>query len=249
MSELLGQLKKKVAFLRRTPFHPQWLLSTKFSTTSWVARNARGVVLDIGCADRWAERRLLPECRYLALDYPVTGAAIYRARPDIFATASALPLGDACIDTVLFLEVAEHLAEPDCAFAEIARVIRPGGLLLMSVPFLYPIHDAPHDFQRYTEHGLTRRLEMAGLRVESLQATTSSLEAAGMLTCLALAGSAVESIRRRHLSMLLAPLLLLLVPAVNLGAWLMGMLLPHWPAFTAGYRIQARRPASQASGS
>lgn len=247
MSELLGQLKKKVAFLRRTPFHPQWLLSSQISTTSWVARNARGVVLDIGCADRWAERCLPPECRYLALDYPVTGGAIYRARPDIFATASALPVADGCIDTALFLEVAEHVADPERAFAEIARVIRPGGLLLMSVPFLYPIHDAPHDYQRYTEHGLTHRLEVAGLRVESLQHTIGSVEAAGMLACLVLAGSAVESIRRRHLSMLIAPLLLLLVPAVNLGAWLMGMLLPHWPAFTAGYRIQARRPASQVS--
>lgn len=242
MSALLGRIKKRVAWLRRTPLHPQWLLARTTAAAEWVVQNASGRVLDVGCADRWVERALSPQCSYLALDYPDTGAAIYHARPHVYATASALPLANDCIDTALLLEVTEHLADPDLALAEVARVLRPGGRLLLSMPFLYPIHDAPHDYQRFTEHGLRRRVEAAGLKIESLERTLTSAETSAVLSCLMLSGSFVEAMRQRHPAVVLLPLLALAIPLINMGGWIAGRLLPDWSACTLGYRLHARRP-------
>ena len=232
-------LRQVVAFLRSTPLHPQWLLGHKYSSSKWISRHASGVVLDIGCADRWVERSLPSGSTYIGLDYPATGKELYQARPDVFADASMLPLADSSVDTVVILEVIEHLRRPDGALREIARVLRPQGCVLLSIPFLYPIHDAPHDYQRLTEYGLIRDIEAAGLRVDSLAPALSSTESAGLLVCLAMGGAAIRAVRLRSFAIVLVPLLLMAVPVVNLLAWLGGRVLPSWGAFTSGYRLIA----------
>lgn len=71
------------------------------------------------------------------------------------------PVSDATYDTVLCSEVLEHVANPHAALREICRVLRPGGALLLSVPFLARLHEEPHDYFRYTEHGLRAMLNPA----------------------------------------------------------------------------------------
>jgi len=80
-----------------------------------------------------------------------------------------LPLPAASFDTVLLSDVLEHIHSPELLLAEIARVLTPAGKLLMNVPFLYWLHEQPHDYYRYTEHGLRRLVERAGLRVLELE--------------------------------------------------------------------------------
>lgn len=80
-----------------------------------------------------------------------------------------LPFADGSFDVVVLSDVLEHIAEPGELISEIARVLIVGGNLLMSVPFLYWIHEAPHDYFRYTEFALRRLLERAGLRVISVE--------------------------------------------------------------------------------
>lgn len=236
------RLKRWMQPLRRSPLHPQWLLGGRAVTGHWLKSHARGDVLDIGCADRWAASALLPGCRYLGLDSIRTGQDWYGARPEILGDASRLPFSDRSFDTVLLLDVAEHLTHPAEAISGIARVLRPGGVVLLSMPFLYPIHDAPHDYQRYTAHGLEREMRAVGLHTETLQPSLGTAETAGLLMCLSLAGMSAEALRKRHLSILLLPLMVLLIPAINLLAWLAGKLLPSWDAFSAGYRLVARKP-------
>jgi SAM-dependent methyltransferase len=238
---LAEAFRRAAKHLRRTPLHPQWLLGGNESTSLWVARTARGRILDIGCADRWIERRLPPGSDYIGLDYLATGKHMYGARPDLFADASQLPLTDASIDTVVILEVMEHLRQPREALQEIARVLRPRGRLLLTMPFLYPIHDAPHDYQRLTLHGLVRDVEAAGLRIDALTPALGSAETAGLIACLAMGGMAVVAMQRRSVALLLVPLLLVAIPVVNVIAWMGGRLLPSWDAVTAGYRLAATR--------
>jgi len=239
----LQGLRRSLSWLRWTPLHPQWLLDSRASVARWTAPHLKGLVLDIGCGDRWLEPLVAGRGHYIGLDSLATGAALYGARPSVFGDASRLPIADASIDTVVFFEVLEHLEDPREALEEIARVLRPGGRLLLSMPFLYPIHDAPHDFQRYTTHGLAREISKVGLTVNVISNTRHSLECAGLLAAIGCAGVAIEAVRRRSLSLLLVPLVLIAIPTINLAAWIAARLLPDWPALTSGYRLTATKPA------
>ncbi len=79
-------------------------------------------------------------------------------------------LDDASFDTVLLTDVLEHIYKPAQLVAEAHRVLRPGGHLIIGVPFLYWIHEDPHDFHRYTEFALRRLVADAGLDLVSLRA-------------------------------------------------------------------------------
>jgi SAM-dependent methyltransferase len=81
---------------------------------------------------------------------------------DALAMVDYLPFGDTQFDTVLATEVLEHVDDAERAVAEIYRVLRPGGHLLATVPYLYPTHEPPYDFRRFTHYGLQRLLERHG---------------------------------------------------------------------------------------
>jgi SAM-dependent methyltransferase len=79
-----------------------------------------------------------------------------------------LPLAPRTFDTVVLTDVLEHLPDPDVVLAEMRRVLRPGGKAIIAVPFLYWIHEQPHDFFRYTEHQLRRFCEQHDLIAREL---------------------------------------------------------------------------------
>jgi SAM-dependent methyltransferase len=88
----------------------------------------------------------------------------------IIGDAQALGIRDASFEVVLCTEVLEHLPEPQRAIDEIFRVLVPGGQLLLTTRFLFPIHDAPHDYFRFTKYGLRhllRRFDIVELQEET----------------------------------------------------------------------------------
>lgn len=234
-------LKRATSWVRSTPLHPQWLLVGNSDTGRWIAGHARGRTLDIGCADRWIERWLPRDAQYVGLDYYLTGKHLYHARPDVFGDAGLLPFADESVDTVLILEVVEHLRQPQDALREISRILRPEGDLLLSIPFLYPVHDAPHDYQRLTVHGIVRDVEASGMRVESITPVLGSIESAGLLACLSAGGTIMRLLETRSPLLVLAPIVLLLIPLINVASWLSGRIFPSWDALTVGYRLHATK--------
>jgi len=229
--------------LRNTPLHPQWLvLRVDAEQKAWVTRMARGVVLDVGSADGHV-RAWVPNCDYIALDYPTTVHTMYGTRPDVFADGAALPFADECIDTVLLLEVLEHVGDAPTVLASIARVLKPGGLLLLSVPFLYPLHDAPHDYRRYTAPGLEAAVRATGLVTSSPVARNPGFEAAAALAAIACAEAAIEAWRRKSWRLVLAPLALALIPLINVAGWLGRFLYGPGRLLASGHAIEARKPA------
>jgi SAM-dependent methyltransferase len=75
-------------------------------------------------------------------------------KPEIVADAHHLPFREGEFDVVLSIEMLEHVKNPFQVAAEIKRVLKPGGLLLLTTRFVYPLHDAPHDYFRFTKYGL-----------------------------------------------------------------------------------------------
>jgi SAM-dependent methyltransferase len=76
-------------------------------------------------------------------------------KPDIVADICDLNMFAAgSVDFIFMVEVLEHVKTPHLAMEELHRVLKPGGKLFLSTPFMLPIHDAPYDFYRYTQYGL-----------------------------------------------------------------------------------------------
>lgn len=72
-------------------------------------------------------------------------------------------------DCVVCHQVLEHVPRPNLAMAEISRVLKPGGRLILSVPHLSRLHELPHDYFRYTHRGLRILLEDANLEIETMR--------------------------------------------------------------------------------
>lgn len=133
---------------------------------------------------REAEHRAAGHCRGLALDAG-SGRGAWRTaileRADVCDSIDLEPRGadrptwvgdlmdmpqvpSARYDTVVCHQVLEHLPDPGRALAELRRVLVPGGVLIVSAPHLSRLHELPHDYFRYTPHGLRVLLERAGFR-------------------------------------------------------------------------------------
>lgn len=98
---------------------------------------------------------------------------------DIQADAYRLPFRDETFDTVLCTEVLEHTHSPQLALSEVHRVLKPGGKLLLTTPFAFPIHYGPTDYYRFTRFGLLHLLR--DWEVESLSEATS--DGTALATC------------------------------------------------------------------
>lgn len=100
-------------------------------------------------------------------------------QPDTLGDAHDLPFKEESFNFILCTEVLEHLHTPHVAISEFSRVLKPGGMLVLTTRFVFPIHDAPHDYYRYTEYGLRHLFK--DWNIIELQAETQSFSAIGAL--------------------------------------------------------------------
>jgi SAM-dependent methyltransferase len=135
--------------------------------TRALAAHARGTFLDAGCGTMPYRARVTPAVSvYIGFD-------IERRAPDVALLGDVQNMStirDASADVVLCSEVLEHVPRPAAALAEFQRILRPGGTLILSTPFLARLHEEPHDYYRYTSHGLRDLLCRAGFTVNSVEA-------------------------------------------------------------------------------
>jgi len=153
--------------LRRYVLHFDALIERRVA--EFAASLAPGAaVLDAGAGES-RHRASFPRQRYIAFDLAVGDGAWDYAALDVVGDLSALPFPAAAFDAALNIVTLEHVREPRTVLAEIARVLRPGGRLLLIAPHEWEVHQSPHDYFRYTRHGLSYLLESAGLTVERLE--------------------------------------------------------------------------------
>ncbi len=120
-------------------------------------------VLDAGAGEsRHAES--FRAQRYFATDLAVGDPAWNYRKLDCVADLAALPFATASFDALLNIVTLEHLPDPAQALAEMARVLRPGAPILVAAPHEWEVHQSPHDYFRYTRHGLEHLLSEAGFQ-------------------------------------------------------------------------------------
>jgi SAM-dependent methyltransferase len=118
-------------------------------------------VLDAGAGEGQYASRFSRQ-RYCAVDLAVGDAAWDYSKLDACADLTHLPFASNTFAAAIHLVTIEHVREPNQVLAEIARVLAPGGRVLIAAPHEWEVHQAPHDYYRYTRYGLVYLLEEAG---------------------------------------------------------------------------------------
>jgi len=138
-------------------------------------RYMTGRMLDFGCGSK-PYKDLFDVEEYVGLDIEESGHSHQNEQVDVFYDGKTIPFEDNHFDSVFSSEVFEHIFNLERVLSEIHRVIKPGGHLLISVPFVWEEHEIPHDFARYTTFGIDHLVTKTGFEVIEIQKTTNHVE-------------------------------------------------------------------------
>lgn len=254
-----GRLGQRLnAWRKRTPLNPYWLdwRHLRRSVEALVP-HADGILFDVGVSEGPYRDIFEPKVtRYVGMEYP---PAILDKQPEmwsmlakvktlvqVFGDGGRLPVQTSSVDTVLSTEVLEHVPDPKRLVNEMARVLKPGGKLLLTVPFIQPLHELPSDYFRFTPSSLRCFVEDAGLEVESITPRGNFASANGAMLSQWLLRSFGAKSRQSDGSVILSTwrsvLLLPVTAAIQVGFHLASKL-TNDQAVCQGYAVVARRPA------
>jgi len=139
------------------------------------------VLLDLGCGSR-----PYYDCYQSHFDRTIgadlADSPFPKKQIDIYCFATKVPLPDSSIDVILCTEVLQDIAEPSELFIEVMRLLKPGGTLILTIPFLVPIADGIYDHNRFTIYGLKYQLTKHGFVIQNLTPVSDTFGAAITLT-------------------------------------------------------------------
>lgn len=143
--------------------HRRLLLDKLLSSHSHLF-GVESIVLDIGGRDRGSFNKPKDNVKkWIFADIET------KHNPDIVLDVSNMKgVESESIDIILATELFEHVEKPELGLKECLRVLKNGGKLILSVPFLYRIHGDPFDFQRWTEKKWKKELLAAGFKIDEL---------------------------------------------------------------------------------
>lgn len=128
-----------------------------------------GRLIDIGCGIKPYAHMLAPYIsEHVGLDreQPFN----QNAKVDLVGTAYEIPALNNSFNSALSTAALEHLAEPEIALRECHRVLKPGGVAVYTVPFIWHVHAAPWDYVRFTNFGLKHLFEKTGFEIIEIKA-------------------------------------------------------------------------------
>lgn len=119
-----------------------------------------GTVLDLGCGNKPFQDWFPPEVNYIGLDVTRDNKEV-----DFLASALDVPIKNESVDHLFSTQVIEHLPDPFKFFEEVERILKPGGSVFVATPQMWPLHEVPNDYFRFTKYGLCHLAESTGLNV------------------------------------------------------------------------------------
>ncbi|HEY1075965.1 MAG TPA: methyltransferase domain-containing protein [Fontimonas sp.] len=128
------------------------------------ARCCPGRLLDVGCGTQ-PYREFFHSNEYWGIEVLAQGQHGSRKLADAYFDGSRIPFADQSFDAVFCSQVLEHVFQPDDFLKELARVTKPDGRLLLTVPFVWDEHEQPYDYGRYSSFGLKALLARHGFEV------------------------------------------------------------------------------------
>lgn len=171
-------------------------------------------LLDIGCGKMPYKKYILENSRvvnYIGLD--IENALEYdtTVKPDFTWKGKVMPFENDSFDCAFGTEVLEHCPNPEIVLKEVFRVLKTEGIFFFTVPFLWNLHEVPHDEYRYTPFSLERHLRNSGFNEIEIKATggwhASMAQMLGLWVC----RSPMSKNKRKLLSILLKPVISLLI--------------------------------------
>ena len=226
------------------------LLFNQAGRDRWVASQAQRIaagsdVLDVG-AGSCPYIEMFSHCRYTTHDFAqlepekIMGRRGY-GRIDYVSDILAIPVPDASIDVVLCTEVLEHVPEPIRAVREMARVLRPGGTILLTAPLGAGLHQEPYHFYGgYTPHWYRKFLAEAGFEQVTVQANGGFFKHYGEESL----RFALMLLPRRIPHLVFLPAWLLMLPWFAIVCPILGHVLDRLDVkkdFTVGFHVTALR--------
>lgn len=136
------------------------------------SNRCRGKLVDIGCGNK-------PYINYFRHIDKYVGVDVNKGEADIIANAKSLPIENDSIDAVPCNQIIEHDPDPDKIIAEIHRILKPGGILILSAPQMGRLHGEPNDYYRFTRWGLKYLLEKNGMKIDIIESHGGIFRAIG----------------------------------------------------------------------
>lgn len=135
-----------------------------------------GKMMDFGCGLKPYEAMFTVD-DYVGVDYKGDGPTYSHHKVDVFYDGHTLPFEGDHFDSIFSSEVFEHVFNLPEIMKELHRVLKPGGLILVSCPFAFGEHEAPADYARYTSFAIKSLFTSHGFEVVHYEKTGSFIEA------------------------------------------------------------------------
>jgi SAM-dependent methyltransferase len=191
-----------------------------FTAIKVLAAHLSGKVLDVGCGQKpYAE--LFANTEYIGMEID-TEENRQNKRADQFYDGHTFPFVSNTFEGVICNQVFEHVFNPQEFMAEICRVLKPGGILLLTVPFVWDEHEQPWDYARYTSNGISHILEQNNFEIIEQRKSTTGIKAIFQLInayLYKITRAKIAFFRLKHIGMLLFPF-------VNIAGEVASILLP-----------------------
>lgn len=180
----IGAVIRKAEFDASFPYNIVMLFTNPFffvrknlyCNIAKYAKYFKGRLLDFGCGCKPYQNLFTGCSEYIGLDIANPGHSHKNENVDFYYDGKRIPFEDGSIDCIFSSEVLEHVRNIDTMIPELNRILCDGGMMMLTVPFVWNEHEMPNDYRRYTSNGIRYILKENGFRVLKAGKSTGYME-------------------------------------------------------------------------